>query len=49
VSPDRSGSTARKRDVSGVAQELGLPLIDALDGHAGIESFASEGHEVATI
>jgi hypothetical protein len=36
------------RDVTGLARELGLPLLDTLDGHAGIASFVGEGFEVVT-
>jgi hypothetical protein len=34
------------RDVTAIATELGLPLIDALDGHTSIEPFVREGFEV---
>jgi hypothetical protein len=43
-----TGCRDAARDVTGLAHELGLPLIDTLDGHAGIESFVSEGYEVVT-
>jgi hypothetical protein len=43
-----TGCRNPSRDVTGLARELGLPLIDTLDGHAGIESFVSEGYEVIT-
>jgi len=36
------------REVTGLAHELGIPLIDTLDGHAGIESFVSEGYDIVT-
>lgn len=41
-----SGDTAR--DVTGMAKELELPLLDDLEGHAGIEPFVREGFEVVT-
>ena len=34
------------RDVTAIAQELGLPLLGTLDGHAGIGSYVAEGYEV---
>ena len=34
------------RDVTRIAKELGLPLIDSLAGHAGLEPFVSDGYEV---
>jgi len=43
-----SGCGDKSRDVIDLARESGLPLIDTLDGHAGIESFVSEGYEVVT-
>jgi hypothetical protein len=43
-----AGCKDASRDVTRLARELGLPLIDTLDGHAGIEPFVSEGYEVVT-
>ncbi len=36
------------RDVTRLAEESGLTLIDTLDGHAGIAEFVAEGYEVVT-
>jgi hypothetical protein len=36
------------RDVTALARESELPLIDTLEGHAGIESFVSDGFEIVT-
>jgi hypothetical protein len=43
-----SGCGDPARDVTGLARESGVPLIDTLDGHAGIEPFVGEGYEVVT-
>ena len=42
------GCSDPSRDVTRLAQECGLTLIDTLDGHAGIASFVAEGYEVIT-
>jgi hypothetical protein len=42
------GCQSPSRDVTGLAHELGLPLVDTLGGHAGVESFVSEGFEIVT-
>jgi hypothetical protein len=34
------------RDVSALARECGLPLLDSMGGHAGIGSFVDDGYEV---
>jgi hypothetical protein len=42
------GCKTPSRDVTGITHEIGLPLLDTLDGHAGIEPFVSEGYEIIT-
>lgn len=42
------GCSEPERDVSAIAQELGLALLDGADGHASIEPFVREGYEVVT-
>lgn len=39
-------SNAPERQVSETFLERGLPLLDDLDGHAGVESFVREGFEL---
>ncbi|HEY3446002.1 MAG TPA: hypothetical protein VGK67_06525 [Myxococcales bacterium] len=36
------------RDVTPIAQQLGLALLDGADGHASIEPFVRDGYEVVT-
>ncbi len=36
------------RDVTPIARELGLALLDGADGHASIAPFVDEGYEVVT-
>jgi hypothetical protein len=43
-----AGCGEAERDVTGIAHQLGLPLLDTMRGHAGIEPFVSEGYEVVT-
>lgn len=43
-----AGCQDPSRDVTGLAQDLGLPLLDTLGGHAGIAPFVAEGYEVVT-
>ncbi|HCF60176.1 MAG TPA: hypothetical protein DFS52_19540 [Myxococcales bacterium] len=43
-----AGCRDEARDVTSLAGEIGLPLLDTLDGHAGIEPFVREGFEVVT-
>jgi hypothetical protein len=43
-----AGCADPARDVTALARDLGLPLIDSLDGHAGIEPFVSAGYEIVT-
>jgi hypothetical protein len=43
-----TGCSDAARDVTGLAQQCGLPLIGTLDGHAGIEAFVSNGYEIVT-
>ena len=41
-----SGCQDPERDVTSLAVELGLPLIDTLGGHASLEPFVRQGFEV---
>jgi hypothetical protein len=41
-----SGCQDESRDVTGIAREIGLPLIDTLDGHTSLEPFVREGYEI---
>jgi hypothetical protein len=43
-----SGCNDPARDVTALARDLGLPLMDTLDGHAGLEPFVSDGYEIVT-
>lgn len=43
-----SGCSDPSRDVTDLARGIGLPFIDTLDGHAGIEPFVGEGYEIVT-
>ena len=43
-----SGCQNASRDVTGLARECGLALLDTLDGHAGIATFVSQGYEIVT-
>ena len=43
-----AGCSDPSRDLTAVARELALPLIDTLDGHAGIEPFVRDGYEIVT-
>jgi len=43
-----AGCKNASRDVTGLAHELGVALIDTLDGHAGIESFVSKDYDIVT-
>jgi hypothetical protein len=35
-------------NVTGIARELGIPLLDSMDGHAGITTFVADGYEIVT-
>ncbi|MGI5860823.1 MAG: hypothetical protein ACOX6T_02070 [Myxococcales bacterium] len=41
-----AGCRDEARDVTSIANGIGLPLLDTLDGHAGIEPFVRDGFEV---
>jgi len=41
-----AGCSDPARDVSAIAKDLGLALLDGADGHASIASFVAEGYEV---
>jgi len=41
-----SGCGDASLSVSRLAEEAGLPLLDSLDGHAGIAPFVEEGYEL---
>ena len=43
-----SGCQMPERNVTQIAAEIGLSLIDTLDGHAGIEPYVSDGYEIVT-
>ena len=41
-----SGCGDASRSVARLAEEAGLPLLDSLDGHAGIAPFVEDGYEL---
>jgi hypothetical protein len=43
-----AGCSEPSKDVTALARAAGLELMGTLDGHAGIESFVSDGYEVVT-
>ncbi|MBI5549502.1 MAG: hypothetical protein HY901_36915 [Deltaproteobacteria bacterium] len=43
-----AGCKDEGRDVTTLVREAGLPLLDNLSGHAGIEPFVRDGYEVVT-
>lgn len=43
-----AGCGDASQDVTCLAEQSGLTLIDNLDGHAGIASFVEDGYEVVT-
>jgi hypothetical protein len=43
-----AGCSDPSRDVTRLAEESGIELLDTLDGHAGIASFVAEGYEIVT-
>jgi hypothetical protein len=44
-----SGCDDPTRDVTGLAREAGLSLLDSMQGHAGIGTFVEEGYEVIVV
>lgn len=36
------------RDVTRLAEEAGLPLVDSMGGHAGVGPFVEDGYEIVT-
>ncbi|MDX9723540.1 MAG: hypothetical protein RBU37_22520 [Myxococcota bacterium] len=40
------GCSTPERDVTAVAESLGVPLLDSLEGHAGVADFVAAGYEL---